>query len=228
MIRSSHIFIQCIGRVLRIFGDKKYGLIIDGYINDHNYESTISRKLIGYYVAFHCMNNNNNDKKIEFEQVMNNIDFKVKNSEIIIRLGNVDLEIECAKLKWSSQIIDNFKSLLEEEIYEDDEVDLTDEYKKLKEDVKKYKFNDKKQYMLEPLFIPDPEIKYAGIFEGWHTFLSIDCTNYPNDKISWKNQCIELRIRTKDRYYNLAVQHNLPLMPEELYDNFSNVQNELI
>ena len=105
--RSSKEFIQCIGRVLRIFEKKKYGLVIDGFIRNNNEldEQIIIDKIIGYYLIFLNMTLDLDDKADKIEQynrIKNDIVFDKKNKFIKLKIHkNNPIKIECNEFDWN-------------------------------------------------------------------------------------------------------------------------------
>jgi hypothetical protein len=51
---------------------------------------------------------------------------------------------------------------------------------------------------------------------------------YPKTLEDWKKQCIKYNINSSIMYRNDAAKYNLPLMPQELYKNFTTLYNEFI
>jgi superfamily II DNA or RNA helicase len=72
----------------------------------------------------------------------------------------------------------------------------------------------------------NPKDKYSKYWTNWYDFLNIDTTNYPQNKDEWKNTCIKYNIKSNNYSLN-TTNHNLPLMPEEIYSDFTNLSNEL-
>lgn len=88
--RSCKDFIQCIGRVLRIFKNKKYGLIFDGIIYNRTtnvFKDMVIKKIV-YYM--NSLNNINNDI-IELPEIINNI--SIKRTNIVINFGIQKIKI---------------------------------------------------------------------------------------------------------------------------------------
>lgn len=79
-------------------------------------------------------------------------------------------------------------------------------------------------------FIDDPKTYFSffGIWKNWYHFLHVDTSNFPRDKEEWKDKCRELEIDSKRKYYDWCREDDsLPLLPEELYYEFSGVDSEL-
>ena len=72
-----------------------------------------------------------------------------------------------------------------------------------------------------------PEVKYEKWWNGWYDFLGIDTSKYPKNKEELIKKCRILGIRTDADYLYLAEEYSLPLMPQDLYINFTNIYNEL-
>ena len=78
----------------------------------------------------------------------------------------------------------------------------------------------------------NPEIEYKKYWKNWYDFLGTDINKFPINKIIWKEICNNNNITSlnyidKVIQYNLKNKNQLPLMPQELYNEFSNLKNEL-
>lgn len=82
--------------------------------------------------------------------------------------------------------------------------------------------NDKK-------LISYPEKHFERLWTNWYDFLGIETTSFIKTKDEWKARCKELGISSWSQYKELQNEYSaeLPLMPEEIYSNFSNFDDEI-
>lgn len=111
--RNEVPFIQSIGRVLRKSTDnKKFGLVIDGYIKDNeHYEKELVDKIVGYYIMLNNLSLNENKLEL-FNEILNNVKFNKEKKLIELNIKSRIYKIHCLDLKWED-IIDKFHPLLE-------------------------------------------------------------------------------------------------------------------
>ncbi len=228
-------FIQSIGRVLRIDKenpDKKTGVIIDGiYKSDNNYEKDFVDKIIGYYMALQNISENLDENNTAYEKYIKLKDIiKFDKERKIIALnfsGNV-ININMNKLEWDA-IISKFDSVLQNKIKMSDEDRIKHDYKELKEKIKNM-FTHKKNYIEyanNNNLITNPDIIYKEYgWINWYDFLGVDTSIYPNNKNVLLTLCDKYNINSKELYEKKANKYNLPLMPEELYKDFTSYYNE--
>jgi hypothetical protein len=74
--------------------------------------------------------------------------------------------------------------------------------------------------------IINPEIIYRKYWISWYNFLSFNIDIFPSNKNEWKNICVKYKLNSEN-YFENAKKYNLPLMPCELYKDFTNISNEL-
>ncbi len=230
-------FIQSIGRVLRIDDEnpeKKTGVIIDGIyktIEDNNYEKDFVDKIIGYYMALENISENLDESNTAYEKYIKLKDIiKFDKEREIITLnfsGNI-ININMNKLEWES-IVNKFDSVLQNKIKMSDEDRIKHDYKELKEKIKNM-FTHKKDYIeyanINNL-ITNPDIIYKEYgWINWYDFLGIDTSIYPDNKNVLLILCDKYNINSKESYEKKANKYNLPLMPEELYKDFTSYYNE--
>lgn len=235
--RSSHVFIQCIGRVLRLLEGKKHGLVIDGFVRENNYlhEKIIIDKIIGYYLIFQNMELLFEDKvkKIEqYSRIKNDIIFDNENQIIKIKINDNDcVDVECGELEWST-IGNVFSEVLKKKL----NFDLKDEFIQLMNDVAECGFVDKDEYKKAAQKLNDlpenPEIKYSKYWSnleyGWYTFLGIDTDGFIKSVGELKKYCKKYGVTNSEDYNKLCKKKKkLPCMPEELYKGFTNVKQEI-
>lgn len=99
---------------------------------------------------------------------------------------------------------------------------------------RKYGFQSKQDYFNletehECYIGSDPEgyFKKNGVWNSWQDFLGYDTSSFPADKSSWKRKCTELGITSYAEYKKKCRVNNLPEEPNEIYDDFLSIYNEL-
>jgi predicted helicase len=89
-------------------------------------------------------------------------------------------------------------------------------------------YNDKKLEHEHYIENPKTYFKNKGVWKNWYDFCGCDLTKMIDTKFKWLLFCKEKNIESLEDYYKLCEKYNnLPKYPEELYDNFSNIKNEL-
>ena len=230
-IRSASVFIQSIGRVLRKCNDtpnKDKGFIFDGIVKDSTYDKVIAEKIIGYYLALHSKANiiQGQNKLINYYKIKDIIDFDT--NEIKLNIGKNMIKINCKNLEWK-EIENKLSSIIQHEIGLSEEDILRVEFKKLKEEVKKEDIINKKDYNKRKLdHWPDnPKIKYNSIWKDFYDFIGVDINKFPNNKNLWLEKCRKYNLNSSETYLKNYFKYNLPCMPEEIYKNFGNLNDEL-
>jgi len=102
-------------------------------------------------------------------------------------------------------------------------------FNELKLKIKDKKINDPTLYLKyakKNHLCINPKIVFNDEWTNWYEFLNINIDNYPKTKNEWKILCFKNDINSKNYKLN-AEQYNLPLMPDELYTDFSNLSKEL-
>ena len=101
------------------------------------------------------------------------------------------------------------------------------EYAKLKEYNKTLNFNSIDDYIntkeTNEKYIEDPKEYFGHIWTNWYDFLQIDTSIYPKNKEELIVICKKNNINTEKQYLSRIQNNNiyLPLMPNELYSDFS-------
>ena len=228
--RGSIPFIQSIGRVLRKSDiNKTKGIIIDGYVKDDNeYEKSFVDKIIGYYMTLlHLTEIDSNMSEMplmdRYIKLLDIIKFDKKKEIIRLQFGGLDISINCNKLDWD-EIIKKFEPILQHRIQLSEQDKLLYDFNTLKQKVQSYKYKHKNEYNIEP---PTPDILYKDFWVSWYDFLGINTTMYPMNKKELKTIIIIKKIRTINEYMRKASEYNLPLMPKELYNDYTTFEELL-
>lgn len=240
-------FIQCIGRVQRKGYNKTVGIVIDHFdtsVEQNKKIKDIIDKLIGYYYEFfsHTKQTTNKlDNAIKmYEDILQRYSFEKsldKNENIIkikltnelsikIHSGLSDINFDNVKHDFKPIIKEHIEKKFNLETNEILEIEYN-EFKKMNDDF--YLIEDKYEYKMrieEFGLEPEPEIKYIKIWKNWYDYLGIDTTKYPSTKEEWLQIIIKNKIKTYDEYKNKASDLGLPLMPEELYNDYENFDIE--
>jgi superfamily II DNA or RNA helicase len=238
--RSTLVSIQTSGRVVRPDKEelKKYGLIIENIYFDVNgsIEYQTVQRIVQYYE--HILNISENTEydirniMNEFKKIYKNTIFSPEKSEITIKIDdNVKhdniIKIEIKDLNWglmkkflNDKVIEKLKK------EEDEKIKL--EFELLKDKVKKLNLKHKNDYNnLDEEYEKQPDVKYKNYgWLNWYDFFGIDTSIYPTIKKFWKKKCIEYNLKDKDIYDINCKKYNLPLMPEELYNDFKSFHDE--
>lgn len=244
-------FIQCVGRVLRTDIDKTVGHVLDSCDMTSNAKiKSIVNKLLLYYIQFYELTKSDfmlsgectSESKIrQYEKLMRTLNVVPSEKKIYINMENkkkitLDLEsINIKSIEWN-KIIPTFESILKENmIFSEYDEFITFKHKCISKGIKdKYEFAEKKEEY-ELFYVDkeghktyiDPKEKWEKLFSNWYTFLDIDTSNYLNTKKKWRKYCHKNHI-THDKYLDKCKTHKcLPTMPDELYESFTNIMDEL-
>lgn len=235
---------------------KKNGHILDGCINhgDTPKVKSIVNKILGYYVRLYEISRSRfmfntddvkmSDDKIDlFNQIIQSIVVIPQKKKIIIKLKNdKTMEIDATRLDLSSlewdKLIPKFTKALKKMIVMSD----YEEYIALRDYCIKIGIKDKydytKKYTQYPNFynidengdkiILDPKKRFPTYFKSWYDFLKIDDGNFIKSLNEWRKLCKSRGIVNAAQYMKLCEKdQRFPDMPEEIYDEFSNIPNEL-
>jgi predicted helicase len=224
--------VQYLLRANRLFRDKpnKIANYIIPYLNTERYSniSHIIRQLANYDETI--------EQKIIVSQLslskssksFNNDDFP--NSNIIIEkpiyefIQNPELLLKI-KMK-----LRNSKDLLSNDFTEEE-----NEYNYVKVINRCLKINSRCDYYnsreIHEQFIDNPHIYFSnkGVWINWCEFLGYETSHLIQTKQKWINFCKEKEIRTLDDYNKfIKIYNELPKDPEDFYNDFSNISNELL
>jgi superfamily II DNA or RNA helicase len=234
--RSAHVFIQCVGRVLRKdkYKKKKFGLIIDFFSNDKNEsdELVIAKKLIWYYLELENVGLNKDDALERIQQYMEmtkKIDLskckETKQVKIKIDSDN-SIVFKCDTIKW-----DNFGSVFDNLLMKKLNFMSKDKFIAIRNKVIEKQFFDDTEYRdkFEKYDFPeDPKKEFSHYWNGWIDFLGIKTEKYLSIK-EWEKYIVNKKIKTVIDYKIEAKKNKkiLPSIPDEFYDNFSNLTQKL-
>jgi len=234
--RGAIPFIQSIGRVLRICPntpDKTKGIIIDGIVKDGtNYERQFINKIFDYYLALENVSNIDDETKQNYDQYVMMKDivvFDKVNETITMKLGERNINISCNKIDWE-EIVSKFDSVLQQKIKIADIDKNRIEYEQLKDRIKNKQLicdNDYYKYAADNNLELKPKDIYRDLWINWYDFLGIDINVFPTSKTKLKEKVELHKIRTSKEYFRKAILYNLPLIPKELYPDYSTIE-ELI
>ena len=107
---------------------------------------------------------------------------------------------------------------------------LDDEYNYHKELIKTKNFKSIKEYKDEYYSdkIENADAHFYKIWTNWFDYLSIDTSEWITNKNELINYCKKNNIKNTTDYYKVIKEHTcLPPEPEYLYNNFSNLNDEL-
>ena len=232
--RTSHVFIQCVGRVLRKdkYNLKNNGLIIDFISNEvKSNEQIIANKLILYYIELENIGLNDKTKINQYIEMSNRIDIsRCKETNIIkIKCDNYNIEFVCDILNW-----DHFGDIFDELLCKTLNIAIKDKFIAIKQKIKLLDIFDASEYREKynnNLFgLPiDPKYEFKQYWISWIDYLGMDTTLYFTFD-EWIKYISESNINNITTYKIIAKQDKrLPSMPEEFYknDNFGSLQQRL-
>ena len=229
--RGAIPFIQSIGRVLRLCKEtpnKTKGIVIDGYVKDDiEYEKIFIDKIIGYYIVLLNLTNVDSDmnekpKLDRYIQLLDIIKFNKVKELVEIKFGDINIRINCNKLNWD-EIICKFEPILQHKIHLSEKDKLLYDFNKLKTQVKQLNLSHMNDYIKTNL-IANPNIVYCDFWISWYDFLGIDTLMFPPTKELWVIECKKYNIRTSNEYIRKAFKYNLPLMPKEVYSDYTSFE----
>ncbi len=250
--RTTLVAMQTSGRVLRpdVLSKKTRGYIIDTFISDPEIkiEALSVEKIVGYYKKiFHLSENTMENKEQELNNIIDiceHIEIDEKNQLIKLKIDENEEHDNIFKFKLTTKQID--WAILKEEfgkhimkgLSDDDKLKLKfKEFEKVKQLIKPLNFQTKEQYYdyisdykyinnIELQNNPDDYYKLCG-WTNYYDYFGINTSIYPENKTKFIERCKILNICTVTRYYNKYKKYNLPSMPEELYKDLHNLNDEL-
>jgi superfamily II DNA or RNA helicase len=254
--RNDLVSIQYFGRVLRLDPNNKKdkGYIIDGCLfdDDKNKIRSIIDKIIRYYLNLYDIvvteelytkkNELNEDKLMLYDKIVKSLEVEPDKKEIHINLNNnkkmtinVD-NFELTSIEWN-KIIPHFGELLKTELI----MSEYEEFITFRDRVRSNKIQNKNGYLKkykslnfckinaknEKIYIKDPSITYETYFRNWYDFLNINTDNFIPTKSEWKKVCLSYGLNQYNYNNQVECYPQLPDMPGEFYNDFTNLYNEL-
>jgi len=234
------------GHILDFFLRNKDNLSGAGASDDDNNHTKIQmilNKLIKYYLKIYelsFMELENTEYSADFSkmkirkymEIMNSFCVNPESQMMEIHLKNnkkigIDISnLEIYRLDWSL-LMREFHNTWRRHFNFTDEED----FMKLKHYVKDMNLESKEEYIeicnSENNFPSNPEEVYRTFWKGWYNFLGTDISIFPRNKNEWKNICEKNNITTYEQYKLLMKNLHLPLYPNEIYGEFSNINLEL-
>jgi predicted helicase len=168
-----------------------------------NYDKNIEQKIMVTEVSYTCSSLPNAKPVYEF----------IDNPELLLKIK--------MKLRNSKDLICDFT---EEE----------NEYNYVKTINKCLNLNSRKDYLnskkIHENFIENPD-KYfleKGVWVNWCDYLGYDTNKFIQTKQNWVKFCREKEINSIDDYNKFSmIYEELPIDPEDFYNNFNNISNEI-
>lgn len=176
----------------------------------------------------------NHDKEIEQKIILSKMDFdeydptkpkEKKNTDYIhISLNdNCEDTLHTFKMKLRHRKVLGSKCTPEE-----------DEYLYVKAINKELKVNSIEDYYnkkdIHTNYIEEPEKHFRnnGVWRNWYDFMGINTSIFIQNKEEWIKFCKEKNIKSTQEYIeNCKIYKKLPLEPELIYKNYTNLTNEL-
>jgi hypothetical protein len=82
------------------------------------------------------------------------------------------------------------------------------------------------RYAEHPKYIPDPKSYFRDYWQCWYHFLGVETASFPVTKGAWKMASLARGIQSSDDY-QLKRGEGLPEYPHLLYEDFTNMNDEL-
>lgn len=250
--RGEVVFIQCIGRLLRIdpLNKKKNGHIIDCVNIDESDEykmKNIIKKIISYYLRLYERTKPdiiNSDNKFDtYCHILDNLQVLPDKQQVNILLKNdkkitIDMKqiISIKSVEWKTfmpqfeQVMKDTFVFTEKEEYLLFQKKVNDLGIKNKQEYFNVALNTEGLYYINDIYkqVIDPSIEFSNYFKGWYDFLKVDTSKFMQSKNEWTQFCKKYRISSKIKYEKMLQHHEcLPEHPEELYESFTNLASEL-
>ena len=242
--RGILVCIQTVGRILRpdVKKLKSCGFIIDTFINDGKIEIEImtAQKIISYYEkVLGLTSDESSDELLEnyqkMKEFLNDTTYDEKSKKIKIKVDDdskhdteIKLELITKNFDWSKFKI-KLDTIIDKKFGVSEEESLNIKYQLLKEKVQKQEIETKSDYKsfakLNSLEL-EPEKKFFNY--GWvnyYDFLGLNIDNYPSSLDGLKKICRDKKIDTEKKYLDNCDKYDLPVMPEEIYKNFTTFYN---
>lgn len=247
MRRSITVSMQTSGRVLRFDkkGLKKYGLIIDPFINDVNtsIESLTAHKIIGYYKQIFLLADQNDyieQKNAYNEMIMicSNMTFDKTNDIVTIKIDNnenhnitIKLELVTKKYDFSklqteiAHIIDKMYNITRENKFSIivDKIKNTNVmFLNTLDFWKEYDLIPDKPKLGLPINSDTLYAQFKDLFDksNWYTMLDLDTSLWYNNITECNNAINKIwsgRVNQQVYYELIKIDKKLPPIPQQLY-----------
>ena len=176
-----------------------------------NVDETIEQKII--VSSLLNIKNNNTDYENDNDYAYDNKCEFLENPELLLKIK--------MKLRNSKDLICDLK----EEENEYNYVKSINKYLNLNSRIDYINSKDKHEK-----FIENPDIYFTkkGVWVNWCDFLGYEISHVLQTKQKWVNFCKEKQVKTINDYKKLLlIYKELPKDPEDFYDDFTNIENEL-
>jgi len=229
--RSAVVFIQSIGRVLRIDPEnplKTFGVIVEGvHRSNKNYDKDFIDKILGYYFALENISDIDGEDCYEkYAKIMDVVKFDTKHKIINMSFGDIEIPINCASLCWKD-VIKNFQKILSHKVkmsplqmfniyvetlkkqrtFKNPNNDFWAEYEKLDHDELNLPKDIYEEY--EEIFAEKTWYDILGYKDLFHTIDQMQEIVY--------NEYPDIKTLTKKEYNILKSKHGLVPYPFEYY-----------
>jgi superfamily II DNA or RNA helicase len=246
--RSILVCIQTSGRIIRP-DEKKlktHGHLIDTFILDEKDkpQSLTAEKIISYLSRLLNLADDDYVDEKEFYKKMlelaNNMEYDTvtktlkiktdKNSknDVIVELDN-EIKMTTYEMDWSYLLKQEIIRKIDKKFGVNGDEKLKHDIESLKKDVRLKKIKDKIEYNNwadKYNREKEPNKLYIGLWQGWYNLFDIKINKFPKDKNEWVKKCKEYKL-TNDNYFKKCDSLDMPRMPEDLYNPFINIEEEL-
>lgn len=146
-----------------------------------------------------------------------------KSASVILRDNPDELEKLKLRMKYSTR-------LKNRESPEKDEYEYMKFINRQLRISSKVEYNDSSRRGAFSHWVALPDIYFArfGVWVNWYDYLGVDTSGFIQDKGQWLEYCKLHHITNYKEYYELQkIKKDLPLYPEDLYIEFTNIDYEL-
>jgi superfamily II DNA or RNA helicase len=146
-----------------------------------------------------------------------------KNASVILRDNPDELEKLKLRMKYSTR-------LKNRESPEKDEYEYMKFLNRQLGISSKVEYNDSSRRGAFGHWVASPDIYFArfGVWVNWYDYLGVDTSGFIQDKEQWLEYCRLHNITNYKEYYELQkIKKELPVYPEDLYIEFTNIDYEL-
>ena len=227
------------GRIMRPDKEKKKerAHIIEPVVIDLDSSANMLtiQKVLDYYKDVLDLNDDK-DWESDYEnllELVKNSEIDVIQKKIIIKIDGNERHNIVMKFEFIKNTSDwgNIKNMLKTEITKNSSADLMEQLSKEYMLDKKQNIDlcigSSEQYakMIDKYnFKNNPKEYYKSIWINWGNYLGLDQCGYPVTMKQWRALIKNRNIRSFDKYMDCV---DLPSVPSDLYDEFTNIDNEL-